>query len=280
VKKSHIIRFQSLIAFFRHIADIFYEDRVTVYAAQASFFVIISAVPFLSLLISVIGIVQSTDLTTLTESLHGFIPTPILNAITELLTELRDIPGISLVSISALTTLWSASKGISAIRNGIQTVYGVTGKRSFFRNRLYSLIYTIGFIVMILLAAVILLFGDLLYGFLTKKLRLSSEILLGLLRFKTPIFIVLITLVFNTMYYIIGRRSAGIPKRFLFHLPGAVLAAVGWNVFSYLYSLYITHFPKAFSLYGGLTAICLIMLWLYFCMMILLSGAEINKLLR
>ena len=43
-------------------------------------------------------------------------------------------------------------------------------------------------------------------------------------------------------------------------------------------SLYITYFSGASLIYGGLTALCLIMLWLYFCMIILLSGAEINKL--
>ena len=279
MKKSHVVRPKTLISVIRTIADTFYEDRVTVYAAQASFFVIISAVPFLSLLVAVVSLIRQADLTTLTESMQGLIPAAILNAFAELITEVRDIPGLSLVSISALTTLWSASRGISAIRNGIQTVYHVTGKRNFFRNRLYSLFYTLCFIVMIVTVAVTLLFGDFLYGIITEKLRFSSDFLDILLRFKTPIFIVLISLVFNTMYYVIGRRSSCVPKRFLFHFPGAFLAAVGWNVFSSLYSLYIAHFPRAFSLYGGLAAICLIMLWLYFCMIILLGGAEINKIL-
>lgn len=279
MKKSRIIRPDTVISLIRRILDLFYEDRVTVYAAQASFFVIISAVPFLSLLAAIIGLVTPTDLTTITESLEGLIPNTILAAFTEILTEVRDIPGISLVSISALTTLWSASKGIASIRNGLQTVYGITEKRSFFRNRLYSLIYTVCFIVMILTVAVILLFGDFLYGIAVQNRLFSSDFLAPFLRFKTPVFIVLISLIFNTVYYVIGRRSRWVPKRFFFHLPGALLAAVGWNVFSFLYSLYITHFPRAFSLYGGLTAICLIMLWLYFCMIILLGGAEINKII-
>ncbi len=279
MKKSHVIRLKTLISAIRGAADTFYEDRVTVYAAQASFFVVISAVPFLSLLISAVSLIRPTDLTTLTESVQGLIPAPILSAFSELLTELRDIPGLSLISISALTTLWSASRGISAIRKGLQTVYHVPGKRSFFRNRLYSLCYTLCFIVMIVTVAVTLLFGDFLYGIITDKLRFSSDLLDMLLRFKTPIFIVLISLVFNTMYCVIGRRSNRLPKGFLFHFPGAFLAAVGWSVFSSLYSLYIAHFPRAFSLYGGLAAICLIMLWLYFCMIILLGGAEVNKLI-
>lgn len=280
MKNSHILRANTVFSTIRRILDLFYEDRVTVYAAQASFFVIISAVPFLSLLAAIIGLVTPTDLSTITESLQGLIPDPILNAFTEILTELRDLPGISLVSISALTTLWSASKGISAIRNGLQTVCGITGKRGFFRNRLSSLLYTVCFLVMILTTAILLLFGDFLYRIASQILGFNTDSFDAILQFKTPVFIVVISLMFNTVYYVIGKRSDWVPKRFFFHLPGAVLAAVGWNVFSFLYSLYITHFPKAFSLYGGLTAICLIMFWLYFCMIIFLSGSEFNKILH
>jgi len=279
VKNSHIIRLRALGSAIHQLTDLFYEDKVTVYAAQASFFVIISAVPFLSLLAAVFNSITPTDLTTLTQSMQDLVPAAVLNSFTELLTEIRDIPSLSLVSISALTTLWSASKGISAIRNGLQTVYHAPGKRSFFHNRFYSLCYTLCFIVMLFAITIILLFGDFLYKLLSEKLLLASELVGILLRFKTPIFTILISLVFNTMYYVIGRRNPQVPVKFFFHLPGAMLAAVGWNVFSLLYSFYITHAPKAFSLYGGLTAICLIMLWLYFCMIILLSGAEFNKIL-
>ena len=46
----------------------------------------------------------------------------------------------------------------------------------------------------------------------------------------------------------------------------------------FFYSLYIKYSPNASYIYGGLAAICLIMLWLYFCMIIFLCGAEVNKL--
>lgn len=279
MKKSHILRFRTLYSSVQRILDIFFEDRVTVYAAQASFFVVISAVPFLSLLLSVIGIFIPADVTVLIRSVKDFVPIPLLNAFAELVTELRDIPSLSLVSVSALTSLWSASRGISAIRNGLCTVYGVPRKRGFLRNRVSSLLYTLAFIVMILTVVLILLFGDFLYGVMTEKLRLSSALIDGLYRFRAPIFIVLISLIFNTMYYVIARRSIRHRGNFFRHLPGAVLAAVGWNVFSALYALYITRFPRAFSLYGGLTAVCLILLWLDFCMIILLGGAEINKMI-
>ena len=68
------------------------------------------------------------------------------------------------------------------------------------------------------------------------------------------------------------------PPHLRCHLPGAVFSAVGWVLFSFFYSLYVTDFPNAASLYGSLAAVCLLMLWVYFCLLILLLGAELNKL--
>ena len=60
------------------------------------------------------------------------------------------------------------------------------------------------------------------------------------------------------------------------HIPGALFAALGWEVFSYAYSIYIDYFADASYLYGSLTSIILMLLWIYICMYILFLGAEIN----
>ncbi|HIU47977.1 MAG TPA: YihY/virulence factor BrkB family protein, partial [Candidatus Avimonoglobus intestinipullorum] len=62
------------------------------------------------------------------------------------------------------------------------------------------------------------------------------------------------------------------------HLPGAVFTTAGWMVFSFLFSIYIENFANYSYIYGSLTAIVLMMLWLYSCMIILLFGAELNML--
>ena len=69
-------------------------------------------------------------------------------------------------------------------------------------------------------------------------------------------------------------RKAGIFGQ----IPGALVAAVGWLLFSLLFALYVDRFSNYTSLYGGLSAIVVFMLWLYVCMYILLLGGEINLL--
>ena len=59
--------------------------------------------------------------------------------------------------------------------------------------------------------------------------------------------------------------------------PGAVFSSVCWYLFSIGFSLYVTYTPGLNNMYGSLTTIILAMLWLYFCMYIILLGAEINS---
>lgn len=274
MKKSRVVRLKCFATAVRRIADLLYEDRVSVYAAQASFFVIISAVPFLSLLFALFGTVAPEALT---DTIRELIPGAFHEMLDSVLADVRNVQGLSLLSISAVTSLWSASKGIAAVRSGVQTVYRSHQRRGLW-NRLYSLLYTLIFIVMILSVVVILVFGDFLERFLYERFGLTLGVIRDIFRYKTLIFTVFMTFVFAVMYVAVARRSSMVSNRFLSHLPGAVLASLGWNVFSYVYSLYLTRVPHASSIYGSLAAICLIMLWLYFCMIILLCGAEVNKI--
>lgn len=264
--KSRVYGLRPAVLFIRRIVSQVTEDHVTVYAAQASFFVIISAVPFLSLLISIAGLVIPADFT---DFLTG-IPLPVFDAI---LHDLRNAPNVPLLSVSAVTTLWSASRGIAAIRNGLERVYRAGREQGFFVHRLKSLVSTLLFIALITAVVTLMLFGNSVSEWL--RLRRMSD---ALLRLRTPLFIAALCILFTGMYSSTARRSRHIRNGILPHLPGGIVSSVGWMLFSWGYSLYITHFPGASYIYGSLAAICLIMLWLYFCMIILLLGAEVNKL--
>ncbi|MGN1345274.1 MAG: YihY/virulence factor BrkB family protein [Eubacteriales bacterium] len=269
--KSHVYGLRAVLQSLQRIAFQIADDGITVYAAQASFFVIISAVPFLSLLISILGSLLPAGLPDLFDS--SPFPEQMDVLIDTIFLELQNPPSVPLLSLSAVTTLWSASKGIAAIRVGLERVYRASSARAFVRHRLKSLLSTLVFIALITAVVALLLFGD----FLSSLFRIGkiSDLVI---RLRTPFFVLFLCVVFGIMYASTARRSSCVRSGFFSHLPGAVFSSVGWILFSYFYSLYIMHFPNASYIYGSLTAICLIMLWLYFCMIILLLGAEINKL--
>ena len=269
--KSRIYGLRTAILYVRQIVSRIAEDKVTVYAAQASFFVIISAVPFLSLLISIAGLVLPANFT---DYLTGLpLPDGVSVLFDVMFTDLRTAPNVPLLSVSAVTTLWSASRGIAAIRSGLERVYRAGREQGFFAHRFKSLVSTLLFIALITAAVTLMLFGNSVSEWL--RLRRISDSLLYL---RTPLFIAALCILFTGMYSSTARRSSRIKNGILPHLPGGIVSSVGWMLFSWGYSLYITHFPSVSYLYGSLAAICLIMLWLYFCMIILLLSAEVNKI--
>ena len=80
-------------------------------------------------------------------------------------------------------------------------------------------------------------------------------------------------LVFLILYKMLPNRKATLKSQ----VPGAILIAAGWSLFSYFFSIYFDMFPGFSNMYGSLTALIMVMLWLYICMNLLLYGAEINS---
>jgi len=92
---------------------------------------------------------------------------------------------------------------------------------------------------------------------------------------RTVALLVALSIFFLIIYLVIPNRKSN----FFYELPGALLSAVGWTGFSYLFSFYIDNMGNYSYTYGSLTAIIICMLWLYACMYIMFIGAEVNVVL-
>lgn len=249
------------------------RDRVMVYAAQASYFVIVSVIPFICLLISIFSFLIPADIYKILE-VYDF-PEGMEGLIRVILDQLFATQKVSLLSISALFALWTASRGTDAIRVGLENVYHEKSPKGFFRQQVKSLASTMILIVVLLGNVVFSLFGSK----IAELLNLTK--LFDILMYcSVPILFMVMCLAFTIIYALVGRiGKVHWKERFLQHLPGAVFTATGWMLFSYGYAIYIHFFPSASAIYGSMTAVCLIMLWVYVCCVILLLGAELNKLI-
>lgn len=249
------------------------NDLVMVYAAQASYFVIISSVPFLCLLISIASFFIPADVYTFFQS--DAIPQEIQGVIHEIIEQLRATQKVSLLSISAVFALWTASRGSDAVRAGLERVYEVPVSKKILKQQALSIVNTFILLLMIIGNVILVLFG----GAIINALHLTK--IVDIIRnCSILILFFVMCLLFDVIYASTAKHSKSelIRSNVVNHLPGAIFATVGWMLFSYFYALYIRFFPSASAIYGSLTAVCLIMLWLYVCMIILLLGAEVNKL--
>jgi membrane protein len=96
-----------------------------------------------------------------------------------------------------------------------------------------------------------------------------------LIDLRAVIFFAVLCLFFCFLYY----NLSGKKGKIIHHLCGAVFASVCWLAFTFFYSIYISYSLKMSYLYAGFGAVIFFMLWIYFCVIIVLLGCVINRYL-
>lgn len=250
----------------------FKEDCVSAYAAQAAFFVVISVFPLTMLLLTLVKYLPYfSDGVPMIQ--FDMMPHDLNVFATAALQEIVNKSSNTMLSISAVTALWSASKGVYSIFQGLSSVYSVKDNRDWLYMRLMAIVYTLFFLIMLILALGFLVFGNSIYEATINFLPLAAKNIEIISRgIKWLLGLAVLVFFFEIIYIAVPDRRANIVSE----LPGALVSAIGWVIFSYLYSFYIDNFSNYANVYGSLTAVVLLMLWLYFCMYIMLFGAEVN----
>lgn len=248
--------------------------NIPLYAAGASFYVILSVFPALVLLLSLL---RYTDLSvdSLIRTLGGVIPEALMERSRELIRQVYDHSTGALVGLSAVTALWSAGKGIYGLMKGLNAVYAAREDRGYFRIRLISMGYTFVFLLMLLLTLAVHVFGDIFLGWLRYGSGPAVRLLLRAVDLRFVLLLAVQTVIFTLMYTVLPNRRSGFRESF----PGAMLASLGWLVFSDAYSVYVTHFSGFANVYGSVYAVALAMLWLYCCVSIVFYGGGLNRYL-
>ncbi len=172
--------------------------------------------------------------------------------------------------LSILALLWSAAQAFSELLKGMAAMTDPTRQTGFLARRLRAILLTMALLTTLLLSLSILIFGARVALFLGVLFPRITGLLLLFLRLRHLFMAILLWLLFVFLY-----RS--IPcQRFTFRevRTGAALAAAAWICFSALFSLYASRFFDL-TLYGGMAAMALTMLWLFYCQYIVLVGAGI-----
>jgi membrane protein len=250
------------------------DDHVAAFSAQAAFFIIISFFPFIMLLLSMIQFFPIEESAMLKLFTHVF-PSAVNSLMVSIIDQIYHTAASStVISLTAITTLWSAGKGFLAIMKGLNAVYEIKETRHYFFLRAIAAFYTLIFAVMIILTMGLFVFGNRLYFWIEQKIPVLMDTALVIISLRTILGLIILIIFFLIIYVVIPNRKAKI----LNELPGAMICAAGWMGFSYAFSYYIDNFSNYSTTYGSLTAIVLFMLWMYFCMYLMFIGAEFNLL--
>ncbi|MBQ4543332.1 MAG: YihY/virulence factor BrkB family protein [Clostridia bacterium] len=263
--------------FFKKIGDtINYisKDHIDAFSAKSAFFIMLAFFPFVILILSALKFLSIYDM--IIEILTvDFVPNSITNLIVTVINEISQNTSVTVFSISALIILWSASVGMLSVSRGLNVIYRKNETRNYFVLRAISCGYTVLLAMLFGVMLIIMVFGnrisELIARFFPNLINMTAIIL----SVRTLVTLAVLVLFFLFVYTVTPNGKNKIKDQF----PGAVFSAVGWLIFSYLFSFYIDNFSNYSYIYGSLTAIFILMLWLYFCMYLMFIGAEINMYL-
>ncbi len=256
----------------KQIVDKYSRDEMSVYAAQASFFIFLSAFPFLMLLLALIQIIPLVHETDLVQVIMNTFPDNLDDLVITIIANLYSDSSIALLSFSAVAALWSSSKGMLSIERGLNRAYGVTVRRGYLVRRLICTGYTILFTLMCVICLALLVFGSTLEKQLFLWIPQLSRFSFLFPPSRTLLSLGVLTIFFLAAYTVLPYKK----QKIRLQLPGAAFSAIGWAAFSMAFSVYFEYFGTYTIAYGSLTAVILMMLWLYVCICILFLGAELN----
>lgn len=249
-------------------------NRMGAYSAQTAFFMFLSLIPLVMLLLTMLSKFGTTS-EEIIHNAESIAPGFLLRFLNTYLDEIIDVGSISVTIVSAIVLLWSASRGVFAIICGLNSVYEVKEHRNYFVIRLLAILYTGAFVLMMLIALLLMVFGNAIGEYVYSLMNDLKGLVYIISSLRFVIGFVMLVLFFMLVY----KTLPGAKVRFAEQIPGAVISSAGWVAFSILFSFYIDNFSNYSNIYGSLTIIIVLMLWLYGCMYIMFIGAEMNFIL-
>ena len=244
--------------------------NISAFAASTAFFLFLSLIPALMLLCAILPYTPLTE-ANLMSAAREISPDAMDSLLINIIGDVYD-KSIGIVSVTAIVTLWTAGKGVLALMRGLNAINDVEENRNYFLLRMVACLYTVLLLVAVLLSLLIMVFGKSIVGIIVEFIPQTSYLFELMIHFRTLFVWAVLTVVIALMYaYVPGARTG-----FKLQLPGAVFAAVAWSVMTWAFSIYIDEF-NGFGMYGSLTTIIILMLWMYAAMYIILAGAYMNR---
>ncbi len=250
------------------------KHDVVSYAAQGAYYLLLGFFPFLILIlmfITAIGIEYIQDINNLLKML----PEGTSELVKGYLSYSKEMSS-SLFSPLLITTILMSSSSITALRKAFNIAEEEVDKRSWIKTKSMAIV----FVILIVIMFTILLFVSALGLTIVNKIssllqvKIISDAVFKLLSFALNFSILLF--VVGLMYYFLPYRRAKIKEI----LPGALFAAPTLTLLSQLFGYIVANFTKYSIVYGSLTSIVMLLIWLFFAVLILIIGEEINAVCR
>lgn len=251
----------------------FTKSGIDRHSAAACFYILLSVLPAAALGLTVFSIISVTK-SHWNTLLADLFPASFLPVLEYIFSSISPRQPVALLSIWAILTLWSASKGVMAITAGLSDILNGEARHGFIRRRLYAMAVLL--LLLFVLSAMLLLhvFGRWILIQLSLLFPARSSLMYLFFRLRHLYSLIVLTALFTLFYSLLP----GKPLHFSACIKSGLLSSFGWLLTSSLFSIYVNHFQSYQRLYGSLGLLVLGCLWLKISLSVLLYSVQIIKL--
>jgi membrane protein len=251
-------------------------DDITGVASQFAYNAFLATVPFMFVLVSIIGLVAEPDTFDdfLAPDADNAIPVELRGTLRSALRSATDNTGQAalFLAIGLFLSLYVSANVMGALVGGLDRVRGVP-HRPWVRGKLAALVIALATSILVVATTLALIGGSRLVDTLAEEIfGKGAPNVAG--RFLYLIGTASL-LIFTFAVYHVGPNAPR--RRLLASAPGALVGVALWLGISRLFALYIENFDEYQTVYGALAGAAIYLIFLFLTCVSLLIGAEVNE---
>jgi membrane protein len=265
-------------AFVKKVYEEYVNDGVADRAAALSYYFVFALFPTLFFLITLAAYIPfaRSSAMTLLDRMHAFLPSAATSLIDAHVNDLVSKPRPHVLGLGLLAALYTASRGVQAVRAALNVSYDVTESRPFWKTEALAFGMTIGGTLLVLFGITALVAGGDAGFWVARHLHVDRAYVVVWHWLRWPITAFAIMLSAALAYYVLP----DVKQQFKFITPGSVIGTLVWLAACFGFDVYVSHFGSYNVTYGSIGGVVVLMTWFYLTGFIFLMGGEINAILE
>lgn len=201
------------------------------------------------------------------------LPADAYRAFETTLNEIVNKQNRGLLSFGFILSLFFATNGVHSLMMAFNKSSLIIETRTWFRQRMIAIVLTITIALSVIICIVAMTIGEFALNYIDGELNIKGNLIAYVIQLTRWSLLGILYFVTISILYKYGPAHA---KKWRFFSAGSCLATILAFLTIWGFSFYINNFSSYNKVYGSISTLIVLMIWLYLNSLILLVGFELN----